>query len=309
MTIHELRLTWHDAKRDRDVPVKMYFPEGNSEPLPIILFSHGLGGSCENYSYLGRHWAGCGFVSVHMQHLGSDEGVWKNLPPAERAGAMQRSAMNFSNATNRPLDGSFVIDQLGKLNLDESSPLRGRLDLKLIAVAGHSFGGYTALALAGQTFVLPLGLSRNYGDPRIKAAIQMSAPAPLSKRDLDTNYGSIIVPTMHMTGTKDFVEILPQTKPEDRRIPFDHMNHAETCLVIFNDGDHMIFSGRERTADAPEKLAQDALFQKLICAGTTAFWEAYLKGNAGARQWLLQGGCARLLGTQATFEVKTPAAK
>ena len=32
----------------------------------------------------------------------------------------------------------------------------------------------------------------------------------------------------------------------DRRIPYDHMSRAETCLVIFNDGDHFIFSGRER---------------------------------------------------------------
>jgi len=305
-TIDELHLIWHDAKRDRDVPVKMYFPKENASPLPIVLFSHGLGGSCENYEYLGKHWAGCGYICVHMQHRGSDDGVWKDLPLAERAGALQRAAMNISNATNRPLDGSFVIDQLEKLNLDESSPLKERLDLKRIAIAGHSFGGYTALALAGQTFVLPLGLTRNYGDPRIKAAIQMSAPAPFSKRDLDKTYGSITMPTMHMTGTRDFVEILPQTKPEDRRIPFDHMNHTETCLVIFKEGDHMIFSGRGHTAAAPEKLAQDALFQKLICAGTTAFWEAYLKGNTEAKQWLLEGGYAKLLDAQATFEVKTP---
>ena len=75
---------------------------------------------------------------------------------------------------------------------------------------------------------------------------------------------------------------------------------------IFNDGDHMVFSGCERTGATPETLAQDAMFQKLICAGTTAFWDAYLKGNAEARTWLLDGGYATLLGKQATFEHKTP---
>jgi predicted dienelactone hydrolase len=307
--IQEQRLLWHDARRDRDVPAKLYFPRESAAPLPIILFSHGLGGSCENYAYLGRHWAGCGFVSVHLQHFGSDDGIWKDLPPSERVSALQRAAMNLANATNRPLDGSFAIDQLEKLNADETSPLKGRLNLKAIAIAGHSFGGFTTLALAGQTFMLPLGMTKNFGDPRIKAAIQMSAPAPMSKRDLDTTYGSIKIPTMHMTGTKDFLEILPQTKAEDRRIPFDHMGHAETCLVIFNDGDHMIFSGRERTSATPEKLEQDAMFQTLICAATSAFWEAYLKGNAEARQWLLKGGCKELLGPRATFEVKLPQAK
>jgi hypothetical protein len=83
------------------------------------------------------------------------------------------------------------------------------------------------------------------------------------------------------------------------------MSNSETCLVIFNDGDHFIFSGRER-AGTPEKLAQDAAFQKLICAGTTAFWDAYLKGNADAKQWLLNGGYATMLGGQATFEHKVP---
>jgi len=112
---------------------------------------------------------------------------------------------------------------------------------------------------------------------------------------------------MHMTGTRDFLEIFPQTKAEDRRIPFDHMSKAETCLVIFNDGDHMIFSGRGRLG-TPEKLAQDAAFQKLICAGTTAFWDAYLKGNAAAKKWLLDGGYAKLLGAQASFETKQPSA-
>lgn len=297
------KLDWRDARRDRAVPVKIYFPNEGPGPFPIVIFSHGLGGSRDGYEYLGRHWAGCGYVSVHVQHLGSDDGVWKDAAPAERARALQQAAASLPNALNRPADGQFVIDQMEKLNTDETSPLKGRLNLKAIAIAGHSFGGYTALALAGQTFILPLGTKR-YDEPRLKAAIQMSAPAPAIRREMDRAFGSITIPVMHLTGTKDFVEILPQTKVEDRRIPFDQMSNSETCLVIFKDGDHMIFSGRERLA-TPEKLAQDAIFQKLICAGTTAFWDAYLKENAEAEKWLLDGGYAKLLGEQATFEHKS----
>jgi len=298
-------LQWHDANRDRDVPVKLYFPKDSSALLPVILFSHGLGGSRQGYEYLGRHWAGCGYVSVHMQHIGSDDSVWKEVPADQRVKAVQRAAMSLANATNRPPDGQFVIDQMEKLNSDASSPLKGRLNLKAVAIAGHSFGGYTTLALAGETFVLPLGITKRYDEPRIKAAIQMSAPAPNNRRELDRAFNSISIPVMHMTGTKDFLEILPQTTAADRRIPFDHMSNAETCLVIFNDGDHMIFSGRERMG-TPEKLNQDAAFQRLICAGTTAFWDAYLKDNASAKKWLLNGGYAKLLGEQATFEHKAP---
>ncbi len=303
MEVVQTKLEWHDLKRDREVPVKIYYPKEGAGPFPIVIFSHGLGGSRDGYEYLGRHWAGCGYVSVHLQHLGSDDSVWKDVPPAERAKSVQRSAANIANALNRPSDGQFAIDQMEKLNADGSSPLKGRLDLQAIAMAGHSFGGYTTLALAGETFILPVGAKR-YDEPRIKAAIQMSAPAPIIRSEMDKAFGSITIPVMHMTGTKDFLEILPQTTAADRRIPFDYMTNSETCLVIFNDGDHFIFSGRERLG-TPEKLAQDGAFQKLICLGTTAFWDAYLKGNAAAKLWLLHGGYAKLLGDKASFEHKS----
>ncbi len=306
LEVATVKLDWHDAKRERAVPAKIYFPKDGAGPFPVVLFSHGLGGSREYYEYLARHWVGCGYVSVHITHLGSDDSVWKDLPLAERGKSLQKAASNISNALNRPPDGQFALDQIEKLNADETSPLKGRLDLKAMAIAGHSFGAYTTLALAGQTFMLPFFQTKRYDEPRLKAAIQMSAPAPAIRRDLDGTFSTITIPVMHMTGTKDFLEILPQTTAADRRIPFDHMSHSETCLVIFNDGDHFIFSGRERMAATPEKLAQDAAFQKLICASTTAFWDAYLKGNAAAKKWLLEGGCEKLLGEQATFEHKAP---
>lgn len=306
LAVEVVRFDWHDAKRDRAVPAKVYFPKDAPGPLPVILFSHGLGGSREHYEYLGRHWAGCGYVSVHLTHPGSDDSIWKDVPGAERGRALQKAAFDLRNAANRPADGQFALDQIEKLNTDDGSPLKGRLDLRAMAVAGHSFGGYTSLALAGQTFLLPAGASRHYDEPRIKAAIQMSAPAPAIRRDLGATYGSITIPVMHFTGTKDFLELLPQTTAADRRIPFDHMNHAETCLIIFKDGDHFVFSGRERLPGASEKREQDATFHRLICAGTTAFWDTYLKGNAAAKAWLLDGGYAKALGEQATFEKKSP---
>jgi predicted dienelactone hydrolase len=181
-TVSELKLDWHDSARDRPVPVKLYFPKDGAGPFPIIIFSHGLGGSRDNYSYLGKHWAGCGYVSVHVQHLGSDDGVWRDVSLAERAKALQKAAMNISNAMNRPLDAQFAMDQMVKLNADSTSPLKGRLDVQAFAIAGHSFGGFTTLALAGQTFMLPLGRTKRYDEPRLKAAIQMSAPAPTRRK-------------------------------------------------------------------------------------------------------------------------------
>lgn len=306
MEVAVLKLNWHDAARDREVPSKIYFPKEGEGPFPVVIFSHGLGGSRNNYEYLGCHWAGCGYVSVHLQHIGSDDRVWKDLPLAERGKSLQKAASSISNALNRPFDGQFALNQIEKLNADESSPLKGRLDLKAMAIAGHSFGGYTSLALAGQTFMLPFFQSKRFDEPRLKAAIQMSAPAPANRRDMNQSFSTITIPVMHLTGTKDFLQLLPQTTAADRRIPYDHMCNSETCLIIFNDGDHMVFSGRERTAATPEKLAQDAVFQKLICTSTTTFWDAYVKGNLEAKNWLIEGGCEKLLGKEASFEHKAP---
>src|ERR1700722_20103770 len=80
--VEELKLEWKDAKRERAVPVKVYLPKGEG-PFPVVIFSHGLGGSRDGYEYLGRHWASHGYVGVHLQHLGSDSSVLKDVPPPE----------------------------------------------------------------------------------------------------------------------------------------------------------------------------------------------------------------------------------
>jgi predicted dienelactone hydrolase len=296
--ISVLRQIWHDATRDRDVPVKIYYPKSGAGRLPIILFSHGLGGSREGYEYLGLHWAGCGYICVHLQHLGSDDSVWKGKEPEEITKALTAAVKNLKNAADRPRDVSFAIDRLTELDSEASFPLNGRLDLQRIGVAGHSFGGFTSMAIAGQDFG-----STRMGDPRVKAVIEMSAPVarPFQR---EYAYARITVPVFHMTGTRDDSPI-GETKASERRIPFDLMSAAETCLLVLKDGDHMVFSGRIRPDEVT--AAQDAVFQRLICAGGTAFWDAWLKGNSAAHDWLMDGGFARLLANEGTFEKKIPA--
>ena len=41
---------WFDEKRQRQVPVRIYYPQGRG-PYPVVVFSHGLGGSREGYQY------------------------------------------------------------------------------------------------------------------------------------------------------------------------------------------------------------------------------------------------------------------
>ena len=325
-----LTFDWHDAKRNRAVPVKIYLPRatpgrpsagrerkraapgaespaetrtkgpaetpGQAGPWPVIIFSHGLGGSRDGYEYLGRHWAGHGYVSVHLQHIGSDTAVWKDAQ--DRMGAMRKAVANLDNSMQRPRDVSFAINRLTEMNAAPDGPLAGRLDLERLGMAGHSFGAWTTLAVAGQVFA---GREPRFRDERVKAAIPMSAPAapPLQRAKA---YSAIRIPMFHMTGTQDTSPIGDTTAAE-RRIPFDHIDGAEQVLLTFTGGDHMVFSGRPRAWGGGEN---DKRFQNLILQSTTAFWDAYLRGDAAAKAWLAEGGFKAVLGAAGTFETKQP---
>ena len=292
-----VRYDWIDAKRNRHVPVKIYFPPGGTGPFPVIIFSHGLGGSREGYEYLGRYWANRGYVSVHLQHLGSDAAVWEDSPITNLLTDMRKAAANLENAANRPLDVSFAIDQLERLNL-ESALFKNRLDLARLGVAGHSFGAFTTLAVAGQVFIMPAGREISYADSRVKAAIAMSAPVPARTNTFDRAFGKIKIPVLHMTGTADYSPI-GETHPEERRVAFDHIHGADQFLLTLAGGDHNVFGGVSRQV-SPEKETQ---FKELICESSTSFWDAYLKGNAKAKAWLTND-FKIVLAADGTFELK-----
>src|SRR4051812_20905774 len=285
---------WVDAARNRKVPVKIYYPEKGQGPFPVIIFSHGLGGSRDGYEYLGQQWASHGYVSVHVQHLGSDDAVWRGSK--EPARDLAQAAANPRIAVERPKDVSFAIDRVTALNRDVS-PLRGRLDLRSIGIAGHSFGAWTTLAVAGQG--LGPRQETSLADPRVKAAVEMSAPVPRNA-DLDRAYAKVTIPVLHMTGTLDDSPI-GDIKAAERRVPFDRIHAPDQYLVTFQGGDHMTFAVQRRRPGVGEK---DARFQDLILQGTTAFWDAYLKGDAEAKSWLARGGYAGALGGDGKLEVK-----
>ncbi len=290
--VETLRIEWRDSKRDHTVPVKIYFPKGATGACPVIVFSHGLGGTRDTYEYLGRHWAGHGYVCVHVQHPGSDDSAWRGA--ARPMESMRAATMDPKNLANRPQDVSFALDQMTILNSSEG-PLRGRLDLQRVGMAGHSFGAWTTLAVAGQKFG---PTERSMADRRVNAAIAMSSPVP--RLASGRHYGDIRVPVFHLTGTLD-ESPLNETKAGDRRVPFDSINGAPQYLLTFTGGDHMVFSGR---VAAGRDRARDVAIHEAILRGTTAFWDARLRGDKEAGDWFERGGFEKALGALAVFEMR-----
>ena len=127
----------------------------------------------------------------------------------------------------------------------------------------------------------------------------MSAPVPGGAARAGDQFTHIPVPVFHMTGTRDDSPI-GETKAPDRRIPYDQSTTPGTCLLILTGADHMTFSGHILGAFHQE----DARFQPLILAASTAFWDATLRNNQAARAWLYNGGFKTLLGNQGTFETR-----
>ena len=288
-TVASFNVDWKDDKRSRSVPVKIYHPKGLTMPAPVIVFSHGTGGTRETYTYLANFWTSHGYVCVHPQHAGSDSKAI--LAFGNIKDGLKKAVSNPQNAVERVRDVTFVLDQLAKLDKDDAT-LKGKLDLDAVGVAGHSFGAHTSLAAAGQ-----LMAGTDLRDKRVKAIIPMSAPAP--KLNADRAFAGITIPSLHMTGTLDDSPV-GDTTAKERRIPYDKITKADKYFINFEGGDHMIFSGRITKGDRK----QDADFQRVIKQTSLAFWDAYLKNDAMAAEWLNGAGMVGYVGKQAHVEKK-----
>ena len=282
---------WKDTARQRTVPVRIYLPDAKqSERCPIVLLSHGLGGSREGFPYLGEYWSQYGYVVIIMQHPGSDrEAVVRR--PGRTAAELMNEAINAENAQARVTDVKFVLDELERRTTSDQK-LKCRLDLEKIALGGHSFGAHTVLSVTGRLPFEP--------EARIKAAIAMSPSLPTGA-NAAVLLRRIKTPMLHLTGTKDDSPIRPEIKPSDRRIPFDNINAPEQYLVIFNEGNHMLFSGHVR----PFGLSRmEKECQPIIQELTLKFLDAALRQDAEAKKWLNGSACTDLLGNRAAFERK-----
>jgi predicted dienelactone hydrolase len=280
-----LDLTAHDAARNRDIPLRVYLPT-NTVPAPVILFSHGLGGSRTGSAFLGEHWAARGYVAVFLQHPGSDESVWKNKPIQDRMRAMNQAA-SLDNFLLRVQDVRAVLNQLERWNADKTHPLARRLDLKRVGMSGHSFGAVTTEAVSGET--LPIG-GPEFTDPRIKAAIVFSPSAPRVGSAAKA-FAAVKIPWLLMTGTKDLAPI-GNADMKSRRAVYPALHGAPKYELVLHNAEHSVFTDRALPGD---REPRNPNHHRVILALSTAFWDAYLRGDAGALAWLNGSGARSVM--------------
>jgi predicted dienelactone hydrolase len=139
-------LTLTDANRGRTYAADVFLPQNLAAvpgPIPIVVISHGLGDSRTTFFDLATHAASHGFAVALPEHVGSNSRQ-KNAMLT----GLDRETFKARDFLDRPLDVSFLLDELERLN---ASRFENRLNVERVAVVGHSFGGYTALAIGGAT--------------------------------------------------------------------------------------------------------------------------------------------------------------
>lgn len=280
-----LDLSIHDGARE--IPVRLYLPAALRDPAPVVLFSHGLGGSRASNAYCGAHWAARGFVAVFVQHPGSDDSVWKDVPRERRLDELRKAA-SLRTFARRVGDVHAVLDSLEVWSAEGSgSELSGRLDLAHVGMSGHSFGAVTTQALSGQRAPL---IGDRLNDPRIRAAIAMSPSSPRRGSPEDA-FGEVRVPWLLMTGTHDGAPIGGQTVAT-RLAVFPALRGGEKYELVLDGAEHSAFSDRALPGD---RKPRNPNHHRAILALSTAFWDAYLRGDAAARAWLDGDGARGVL--------------
>lgn len=258
-------LEWFDDSRQRAVPVLYYEPKQRltSDKMPLIVFSHGLGGSRDRYAYLGKYWASQGFASLHLQHIGSDRQIWRGSRLTLPFRLM--SAAGDEEALARVADVKFALTTL------LASDYSAHIDQKKIVMAGHSYGANTSMLLVGAKVERSTALPA-LRDPRFSAALLISAPPFYDGEPLAEVLSAVTVPTLHITNTMDEIEVPGyHSAPSDRIDLYQAMGGNYKVLAVFHGGNHNIFSGRRQR---PELSVQAQVLQ----AATQSLSGAFLKG-------------------------------
>jgi predicted dienelactone hydrolase len=296
-----------DPSRDRELYVDIIrprqWPQGQ---VPVIVVSHGLAASPETWRDQADHLASHGFLVALPQHPGSDIAQFNDF----RQG-LSNQIFDLQEFINRPLDISFVLDELERRN---QSDFGNRLKLSNVGVAGHSFGGYTALAVAGARLNFPylqtvceepqgyLNISLllqcralqlpqqeyDFRDPRV-GSIVISNPVNSSLFGPE-GLAAIDIPVMVMAGSYD--PATPAVYEQFLTFPWYGDNGQSHYLALLEGQAHVDLSEldagvAELVRSIPDvTLAPSELIGRYIDALSLAFFQRYTAGWVDYRAYL-----------------------
>ncbi len=254
--------------------------------FPLVVFSHGSGGIRYQSWFLMEHLASHGFIVAAPDHTGNTA-----------IDAITGSSTPFEvTARNRPLDVSLVITRMLERGQTEADAFDHHLLRRKIAVMGHSFGGFTAVAAAAGWADVP-------PDPRVKAIIPIAAA---TNAFTDAQLSSITVPSLWLHGTNDITVPIAQTarawslQTASPRYRVDiqkagHSSFTNACDildVLRNAGAPagiLDFLKRQAAEACGPDLIPVADAQAITKATTLAFLEVQLRHDDSFKRYLRHG--------------------
>ena len=177
MFVGTRELSLHDAEHGLQIPLLLMYPTRQAPhavafgpyvmevspeseiaqgQFPLVLISHGSGGSHLLYRSIALHLAAHGYVVAMLEHPGNNRLDNQLMGKPE-------------NLQYRPLHLQLAAD-----TLFADSQLASSLQTDRFAVIGHSMGGYSALALAGGQPWYPPERFKPEADPALPPAQPVS---------------------------------------------------------------------------------------------------------------------------------------
>jgi predicted dienelactone hydrolase len=229
--VKQLTLTFVDRSRKtprngtyagaptRTLPTVLSVPVGAPTPLPLVVFSTGIGGTGTNYEGLYRHWVEAGYV------------VAAPVFPLSNAGAPGGSTA--ADLANQSVDIRFVLDQLLSVSAAKTGQLAGVLDPNRIALAGNSLGALTTLRAA---FLVSSHESRE------NAVISLTGGGSAGS-GADTMFTGVTVPLLLVHGDDD------HTVPYSASVTaFSVAEPPKYLVTLLGQGHSGAFDGEQNAA-------------------------------------------------------------
>lgn len=305
-----------DLSRKRVLITDVYIPETRTK-APVIVISHGLGSDSSNFRYLASHLASHGFAVIVPNHPGSNSKEWQEL-----LNGVTEEVNKRNEFYDHPLDIKFILDCL------ESYPnLNNRLNLEQVGVFGQSFGGYTALVLAGakvdyirlekdcqpqivkQTLNLSLLLqcraikveevnrSQDLRDQRVKAVIAVN---PITSSVFGkSGLSQVQVPVMLVASSDDTVA----PALYEQILPFALINKRQKYLALIAGGTHFSVIGNgKQVSNALESSPQlmgdnPQQARSYMKSLSVPFFSTYAVGKSQYKRYL-NAGYAKVISQQ-----------
>ena len=275
------------------LPIKVRYPKGADGKLPILVFSHGAGGSSEAFAGLSMHLATHGWVVILPTHTDS---IKLRRAKGEKDAAKilldRKELVKNVKPHERAADCSEILDEIDAIQkkipelLDKDG--KGKVDLEKAAIGGHSAGALTAQIGIGVKVRKQGALEpRSYGDERFKAAVIVSGQGTTNLMFTDQSWSEVSKPMLVITGSEDQIAISNDT-PKSRREPYEKAKGGDKYLVFIEGATHSSYQGggaMQGLLKAPKGTDLE-MISRVTNSSVHAFLDAYVEGDAKAMAYL-----------------------